>query len=85
MQVKIDYDYELVQDEKLRIKWIMDEFDAQFGDKIGKLTEEDIIHGMEFLDYIITSVQMEDPDPEVISFLRSNLERLEKQYPMFFK
>jgi len=82
MEVKIDYDYEIAQDEKLKIKWIIDEFDAQFGDKTERLTEEDIIRGMEFLDFIISSV--ENDDPEVVSYLRNNLERLEKRYPVFF-
>ena len=82
MEVKIDYDYEIAQDEKLKIKWIIDEFDAQFGDKMGRLTEEDIIRGMEFLDFIISSV--ENDDLEVVSYLRNNLERLEKRYPVFF-
>jgi hypothetical protein len=82
MEVKIDYDYEIIQDEKLRIKWIIDEFDAQFGDKIKQLTNEDIIRGLEFLDYIISSVETENP--EVITFLRCNLERLERRYPVFF-
>lgn len=83
MEVKIDYDYEIIQDEKLRIKWIIDEFDCQFGDKIKHLTDEDIIRGLEFLDYIISSVETENP--EVITFLRCNLERLEKRYPIFFE
>ena len=83
MEVKIDYDYEITQDEKLRIKWIVDEFSAQFGDKIKRLTDEDIIRGLEFLDYIISSVETDNP--EIITFLRCNLERLEKRYPIFFK
>jgi len=82
MEVKIDYDYEIIQDEKLRIKWIIDEFDAQFGDRIRRLTDEDIIHGLEFLDYIISSVETDNP--EIITFLRCNLERLEKRFPVFF-
>ncbi|TFG20995.1 MAG: hypothetical protein EU530_01510 [Promethearchaeota archaeon] len=82
MEVKIDYDYEIIQDEKLRIKWIIEEFDMQFGDKNDSMTEEDIIRGLEFLDYIISSVETENP--EVITFLRYNLERLEKHYPIFF-
>ncbi|MHA1452675.1 MAG: hypothetical protein ACTSRD_07435 [Promethearchaeota archaeon] len=82
MEVKIDYDYEIIQDEKLRIKWIIDEFDAQFGDRIRLLTDEDITCGLEFLDYIISSVETENP--EIITFLRCNLERLEKRFPVFF-
>ena len=84
MEVKIDYDFEIAQDEKLKIKWIFDEFDAQFGDKIGHLTDEDVIRGMEFLDYIISSVDSDNSDPEILTFLRCNLERLEKRYPAFF-
>ena len=82
MEVKIDYDYEIIQDEKLRIKWIIDEFDAQFGDRIRRLKDEDIIRGLEFLDYIISSVETDNP--EIITFLRCNLERLEKRFPVFF-
>ena len=82
MKVEIDYNYELAQDEKLKIKWIVGEFEAQFGDKKDHLTDEDLLHGLEFIDYIISSVNSENP--EVISFLRSNLERLEKRYPVFF-
>ena len=82
MEVKIDYDYEIIQDEKLRIKWIIDEFDAQFGDIIRRLKDEDIIRGLEFLDYIISSVETDNP--EITTFLRYNLERLEKRFPIFF-
>ena len=82
MKVEIDYDFELIQEEKLKIKWIIDEFEAQFGDKTDHLTDEEIIHGLEFIDYIISHV--ESDNPEVVSFLRSNLERLEKRYPVFF-
>jgi hypothetical protein len=82
MEVKIDYTYELMENEKLKIKWVIEEFDAQFGDRINKLTNEDIIRGLEFLEYIISSVETDIP--EVLTFLRSNLERLEKQYPVFF-
>jgi hypothetical protein len=84
MEVKIDYLYELIENEKLKIKWVIDEFDAQFGDRIGRLTSDDIIQGMEFIDYIISSVDTDNPNPEVLSFLRRNLERLEKRYPIFF-
>jgi hypothetical protein len=83
MQLRIDYDYEIAQDEKLKIKWIIDEFEAQFGDKNDHFTEEDVVRGLEFIDYIISSV--ESDNPEVVSFLRINLERLEKRYPVFFK
>ena len=82
MEVKIDYTYELMENEKLKIKWVIEEFDAQFGDKINELSDDDIIRGLEFLDYIISSVETDIP--EVLTFLRSNLERLEKQYPVFF-
>lgn len=82
MEVKIDYTYELMENEKLKIKWVIEEFDAQFGDKIDDLTDEEIVRGLEFLDYIISSVETEYS--EVTSFLRINLERLESRYPMFF-
>ena len=82
MKVEIDYNLELAQDEILKIKWIVQEFDVQFGDKSENLSEEDIIRGLEFIDYIISSVDSDNP--EVISFLRNNLERLEKLYPIFF-
>ena len=81
MEVKIDYTYELIENEKIKIKWVAQEFDAQFGD-LKELSEENIVRGLEFLDYIISSVEVEDP--EVLAFLRTTLERLEKQYPMFF-
>jgi hypothetical protein len=83
MQLRIDYDFEIAQDEKLKIKWVFDEFEVQFSDITEHFTEEDIIHGLEFIDYIISIV--ESDNPEVLSFLRSNLERLEKRYPIFFK
>jgi hypothetical protein len=84
MEVKIDYDFEIIQDEKLKIKWIIEEFDAQFGDRIGKLTEEDIVKGLEFISYLISSVELDNQNPEVLSFLRCNLERLQKRFPVFF-
>jgi hypothetical protein len=82
MEVKIDYSYELAQDEKSKIKWIVDEFESQFGDK-KNLADGEIIRGLEFIDYLISSVESENP--KVLNFLRSNLERLEKRYPIFFE
>ncbi|MBN2156473.1 MAG: hypothetical protein JW776_10555 [Candidatus Lokiarchaeota archaeon] len=82
MEVKIDYETELLEDEIQKIKWIIDEFDTQFGDKYGKLNDEDIIRGMEFLDFMMSTVETENP--KVATFLRNNLERLEKRYPIFF-
>jgi len=84
MEVKIDYDFEIVQDEKLKIKWIIEEFDAQFGDRVGELSDEDVVKGLEFINYLITTVELDNQNPEVLSYLRSNLEWLEKRFPIFF-
>ena len=83
MEVKIDYDFEIAQDEKMKIKWVIEEFECQFGDN-QHLTDDDVIRGMEFIDYIISSVEHDNPDPDVLDFLRFNLERLEKRFPIFF-
>lgn len=82
MQVRIDYDFEIVENEKDKIKWMVEEFEILFCECVKEITDEDIIRGVEFLDYMISNIEIDDP--EVANFLANSLKRLEKRYPFFF-
>jgi hypothetical protein len=82
MQVRIDYDLELVDYEKDKIKWLVEEFELLFCGCIKEVSDEEIFRGVEFLDYMISNIDVEIP--EVANYLAKSLKRLENRYPIFF-
>ncbi len=82
-QVRIDYHYEIIDYEKEKIKWMVEEFELLFCECVKELTDEDIVRGVEFLNYMISNIEVDNP--EVANFFANSCKRLEKKYPVFFK
>ena len=85
MEVKIDYDQVLINSEKYKIKWLVDEFDFQFNGikKVkNKFTAKHKKISNEFLDYWMEKVDV--TEPIVLDFFQTQLEQIERKYPLLF-
>ncbi|MCP4764027.1 MAG: hypothetical protein GY870_19800 [archaeon] len=86
MEVKVDYENELISTEKKKIKWLVEEFDQQFEPKTkksNKFSGTQKKMGNEFLNYVLEIVDV--TNPEVLEYFQSNLQKIENKYPILFK
>lgn len=84
MQVRIDYATELIDSEKKKIKWNIEEFKIQF-EEIGEVSSYTAKHkklANQFLDYMMKTVDV--THPEVVNYMKSRIEKLEDQFPELF-
>jgi hypothetical protein len=83
MEVKIDYDVELVYAEKKKILWFMDEFEEQFQhNPQGKITKNMKKAANIFINYMIDGIDVTNPD--VLEFFKQQIQKLEETYPYLF-
>ena len=84
MEVRIDYDTELIYTEKKKIRWLVEEFDIQFGIKnaMNKITSIQKKVAIELLDNIMENVDVKEPD--VLEYFQNQMEVVEKKYPFLF-
>jgi hypothetical protein len=93
MEVKIDYQNELILDEKKKIQWFVDEIDIQMGNEIilNRTKSGNCINssdrnkrlGNEFLNYAMEVIDYSNP--EVLDFFQDSLKDIEEKYPFIFK
>ena len=93
MEVKIDYQNEIILDEKKKIQWLVEEIDIQLGTakKSKKTTiknrvKTSSIHkrlGNEFLNYAMDVIDYSSP--EVLDFFQDSLKEIEEKYPFIFR
>ncbi|MBD3352561.1 MAG: hypothetical protein GF364_13820 [Candidatus Lokiarchaeota archaeon] len=85
MQVRIDYTTELIYYEKKKIRWGIEEFNIQFGNKSEEYeySSEEKKQANEFLDYFMNCVDIKHV--EILNYFKKEMEKLEKDYPDLIK
>ena len=83
MELKIDYENEIIYAEKKSILWMIDEFEEQFQhNPQGKITKDMKKAANIFVNYMIDSIDVTHPD--VLEFFKQQIEKLETTYPYLF-
>ncbi|MHA1728059.1 MAG: hypothetical protein ACTSWY_04945 [Promethearchaeota archaeon] len=82
MEVKIDYDMELMNTEKQKINWLVEEFNCQFENKNTFKAQEKKLSNR-ILEFYLEIIDIQNP--KILNFFQTRLERIESKYPVLFK
>ncbi|MHA1870937.1 MAG: hypothetical protein ACTSU2_04305 [Promethearchaeota archaeon] len=82
MQVRIDYNTELIYDEKKKINWAVEEYEVQFGGQ-KEYSQADKILANEIMNNIINSIDY--TNEEVYNYFQEQLKKLERRFGGLFE
>ena len=82
MTVSGEYERFILDNLKVDLEWLEEEFELLFRDK-GPKSKEDIAIGNQILDNLLDNLKVNDSE-EVLNLLTITLNRIEQMYPEFF-